>query len=144
LSERWLGRTDPGASFSNRSLVKYKLVIDDFGGWELFQELLSALAGVANRHASDIASVATAMMLAGPGVAAAIVGATNAAHLQAHAKIGAVQLDAEDRAAIAAVTMRRCGPQGDVYVLERDRTGRHGQIMKYKLNSTADQQHAMR
>jgi aryl-alcohol dehydrogenase-like predicted oxidoreductase len=142
LSERWLGMPDPGASFSNRSLVKYKLVIDDFGGWDLFQELLTVLAGVAARHATDIASVATAMMLDRPGVAAAIVGATNVAHLQAHAKIGALRLDDEDRAAIAAVTMRRCGPKGDVYVLERDRTGRHGQIMKYKLNSTADQQHA--
>ncbi|HEY2465293.1 MAG TPA: aldo/keto reductase [Steroidobacteraceae bacterium] len=142
LSERWLGMPDPGASFSNRSLVKYKLVIDDFGGWELFQELLAALAAVARRHASDIASVATGMMLDRPGVAAAIVGATNAAHLQAHAAIGALALDANDRAAIASVTVRRCGPEGDVYVLERDRTGRHGQIMKYRLNSTADPQHA--
>ncbi|HEY2779402.1 MAG TPA: aldo/keto reductase [Steroidobacteraceae bacterium] len=144
LSERWLGLPDPGGSFSNRSLVKYKLVIDDFGGWGLFQELLAALAGVARRHATDIASVATTMMLDRPGIAAAIVGATNAEHLQAHAMIGALQLDANDLAAIASVTTRRCGPKGDVYVLERDRSGRHGQIMKYKLNATADQRHAMR
>jgi hypothetical protein len=26
------------------------------------------------------------------------------------------------------------GPQGDTYALERDRTGRHGRIMKYNLN----------
>jgi aryl-alcohol dehydrogenase-like predicted oxidoreductase len=142
LSERWLGKPDPGASFSNRSLVKYKLIIDDFGGWDLFQELLTALDAVARRHATDIASVATGMMLDRSGIAAAIVGATNAAHLQAHANIGALALDAKDRAAIASVTDRRCGPNGDVYVLERDRTGRHGQIMKYKLNSMIDQQHA--
>jgi aryl-alcohol dehydrogenase-like predicted oxidoreductase len=141
LSERWLGTPDPGSSSSNRSLIKYKLVIDDFGGWVLFQELLAALDGVARRRATDIASVATTMMLDRPGVAAAIVGATNAAHLKAHAEIGALALDAEDRAAIASVTMRRRGPNGDVYVLERDRTGRHGQIMKYKLNSMAEQQH---
>jgi aryl-alcohol dehydrogenase-like predicted oxidoreductase len=142
LSERWLGRSDPGASFSNRSLVKYKLVIEDFGGWGLFQDLLAALAGIAKRHATDIASVATAAMLDRPGVAAAIVGATNAAHLQAHAHIGGLALDAKDHTAIASVTMRRNGPSGDVYELERDRTGRHGQIMKYKLNSMAGQQHA--
>jgi aryl-alcohol dehydrogenase-like predicted oxidoreductase len=142
LSERWLGMPDPGSSFSNRSLVKYKLVIDDFGGWDLFQELLAMLDGIAKRHATDIASVATAVMLDRPGVAAAIVGATNAAHLPAHAQIGAVALDAQERAAIASVTERRSGPRGDVYELERDRTGRHGQIMKYKLNATADQQHA--
>ncbi|HXP63953.1 MAG TPA: aldo/keto reductase [Steroidobacteraceae bacterium] len=141
LSDRWLGKPDPGASFSNRSLIKYKLVIDDFGGWDLFQELLAALARVATRHASDIASVATAVMLERPGVAAAIVGATNASHLRAHAKIGALALDAGDRASIASVTMRRLGPMGDVYGLERDRDGRHGQIMKYKLNSAAERQH---
>jgi aryl-alcohol dehydrogenase-like predicted oxidoreductase len=142
LAERWLGVPDPGPAFSNRSLVKYKLVIDDFGGWELFQDLLAVLAAIAERYATDIASVATAAMLNVPGVAAAIVGATNAAHLQAHEKIGALTLSAQDLGAIASVTKRRSGPEGDVYELERDRTGRHGQIMKYKLNSIADQQHA--
>jgi aryl-alcohol dehydrogenase-like predicted oxidoreductase len=142
MSERWLGKPDPGASFSNRSLVKYKLVIDDFGGWKLFQDLLAALGHVAVRHRTDIASVATAMILDRPAVAAAIVGATNASHLQANAQIGALQLDDADRAAISAVTMHRSGPEGDVYELERDRTGRHGQIMKYKLNSAAAHQHA--
>jgi aryl-alcohol dehydrogenase-like predicted oxidoreductase len=142
LSERWLGKSDPGSSFSNRSLVKYKLIIEDFGGWELFQELLTVLAGVATRHRTDIASVATRMILDRPGVAAAIVGATNVAHLKSHAEIGALRLDAVDRDAIASVTQRRAGPAGDVYVLERDRTGRHGQIMKYELNSIAEQRHA--
>ena len=42
---------------------------------------------------------------------------------------------AEDRAAIASVTDRRRGPNGDVYELERDRTGRHGAIMKYNSNA---------
>jgi hypothetical protein len=75
------------------------------------------------------------MMLDRPGVAAAIVGATNAAHLHAHSQIGELELDAADRAAVAAVTDRRRGPLGDVYLLERDRSGPHGQIMKYELNA---------
>jgi len=69
-----------------------------------------------------------------PQVAAAIVGATSTAHLPAHGRIDALRLDAEDRAAIASVTDRRRGPNGDVYELERDRTGRHGAIMKYNSN----------
>ncbi|MEA3138276.1 MAG: hypothetical protein QOK23_445 [Gammaproteobacteria bacterium] len=142
LSERWLGKPDPASSLSNRSLIKYKLVIDDFGGWGLFQELLAVLAGVATRYGTDIASVATRIMLDRPGIAAAIVGATNTAHLQAHAEIGALHIDTADRDAVASVTDRRCGPEGDVYVLERDRTGRHGQIMKYELNSMPDRQQA--
>jgi hypothetical protein len=35
---------------------------------------------------------------------------------------------------IARVAGKRNGPVGDVYDLERDRTGRHGRIMKYNLN----------
>ena len=45
LSERWLGQPEPDGPLENRSLTKYKLIIDDFGGWALFQALLRALAG---------------------------------------------------------------------------------------------------
>jgi hypothetical protein len=82
------------------------------------------------------------MMLDRAGIAAAIVGATNVAHLEAHAEIDSVNIDAADCTAVASVTDRRCGPAGDVYVLERDRTGRHGQIMKYALNSMPERQQA--
>ena len=43
LSDAWLGQPEPQPPFENRSLTKYKLIIDDFGGWELFQELLRTL-----------------------------------------------------------------------------------------------------
>jgi aryl-alcohol dehydrogenase-like predicted oxidoreductase len=136
LSQRWLGRPEPEGPFANRSLTKYKLIIDDFGGWPLFQELLAVLARIAARHGSDIASVATRAVLDRPGVAAAIVGATNSAHLQAHSRIGALSLDSSDLAAIATVTERRHGPGGEVYGLERDRNSRHGSIMRYELNAS--------
>ena len=42
LSERWLGRAAPPADPGNRSLVKYRLIIDEFGGWDAFQALLRA------------------------------------------------------------------------------------------------------
>jgi aryl-alcohol dehydrogenase-like predicted oxidoreductase len=137
LSERWLGHPEPTGVLSNRSLIKYKPIIDDFGGWSLFQELLGVLAAVAARHDSDIASVATRIVLDWPGVAAAIVGATSAAHLVAHTAVGALKLDATDLSAVAAVIERRRGPRGDVYGLERDRSSRHGRIMKYELNALA-------
>jgi aryl-alcohol dehydrogenase-like predicted oxidoreductase len=139
LSERWLGKAEPDSSgpagLTNRSLIKYKLIIEDFGGWDLFQQLLAQLARIAAKHNTDVASVASRALLDRPQVAAVIVGATNTKHLQAHAQIAALRLDADDLAAIAAVTDRRRGPEGDVYLLERDRTGRHGQIMKYELNA---------
>jgi aryl-alcohol dehydrogenase-like predicted oxidoreductase len=140
LSERWMGKPEPRreggpGSLTNRSLIKYKLIIDDFGGWELFQQLLATLAQVAARHGTDIASVASKAILDRPQVAAVIVGATNTAHLQSNARLASLRLEPDDLAAIAAVTSRRRGPEGDVYTLERDRTGRHGQIMKYELNA---------
>jgi len=134
LSERWLGVSGCAQSPANRSLAKYRPIIDEFGGWTLFQELLQALESIAVRHGCDIATVATRAMLDRPEVAAAIVGATSAVHLDAHRRIGELQLDAADRAAIASVTSRRTGPAGDVYALERDREGPHGRIMKYTLN----------
>jgi len=135
LSERWLRRDAQSIDFANRSLTKYKLIIDDFGGWELFQELLSLLARIAAEHRADIASVATRAILDRPQVAAAIVGAVNASHLAAHAHIDAITLSDEELTSIASITDRRRGPAGDIYELERDRTGPHGRIMKYELNA---------
>lgn len=134
LSERWLGAADARGPFDNRSLTKYRLIIDEFGGWPLYQDLLRSLEQVGRKHGCDIATVATRLMLDRPGVAAAIVGATSAAHLADHVRIGELQLDDEDRAQVDAVLARRSGPSGDVYALERDRAGPHGSIMKYTLN----------
>jgi aryl-alcohol dehydrogenase-like predicted oxidoreductase len=134
LSERWLGKPAP-RDLSNRSLIKYKLIVDDFGGWDLFQDLLRVLQRIALKHGVDIASVASRAILDRSQVAAAIVGAINTSHLAAHAKIGALLLDADDLSSIDAVTRRRRGPLGDIYQLERDRTGPHGRIMRYELNA---------
>jgi aryl-alcohol dehydrogenase-like predicted oxidoreductase len=134
LGERFLGAAEPPGPFANRSLTKYKLIIDDFGGWALFQALLATLARIAARHGSDIASIASAAMLERKLVAAVIVGATNVNHLARNAAITQIKLTDADRAEIAAVLARRTGPQGDCYTLERDRTGRHGGIIKYNLN----------
>jgi aryl-alcohol dehydrogenase-like predicted oxidoreductase len=135
LSERWLEKPAPQPDLANRSLIKYKLIIDDFGGWNLFQELLGVLERIAAKHDTDIASVASRAILDRNQVAAVIVGAVNTSHLTAHAKIGSLQLDADDLSSIATVTERRGGPSGDVYGLERDRTGAHGRVMRYELNA---------
>jgi len=135
LSDRWLGAAQPRGPLANRSLTKYKLIIDEFGGWPLFQELLAALRRVADRHGLDVATVASSAVLMRPGVAAVIVGATSRAHLAANMGVAATRLTPADHAEIAAITNRRCGPKGDVYELERDRGGRHGSIMKYNLSA---------
>jgi aryl-alcohol dehydrogenase-like predicted oxidoreductase len=134
LSERWLGVAEPPRDHQNRSLVKYHLIIDEFGGWDLFQALLRVLKRVADRHRVGLGAVATAWVLRRPHVAAAIVGARYADHLPATLDAARIALTETDVAEIGAVLAHAQGPAGDTYTLERDRTGRHGRIMKYELN----------
>ncbi len=136
FSDAWLGAPEPGAELTNRSLIKYKLVIDDFGGWAAFQQLLGALHVIAQRHRVSIATVATRWVLDRPGVAAAIVGARYADHLSDALAVFQLRLNAQDHALLAPILAAHSGPQGDTYALERDKAGRHGRIMKYNLNKT--------
>ncbi|MEM8917174.1 MAG: aldo/keto reductase, partial [Pseudomonadota bacterium] len=57
LTDAWLGKPDPGFTFENRSLVKYRLMIEEFGGWDAFQAFLQSLGAIADRHDVDIAAV---------------------------------------------------------------------------------------
>ena len=68
----------------NRSLVKYRLIIEDFGGWSLFQKLLQVLSDLAaeippvilNKETVrvTIAMVAIAYVLDLPAVGGVILG----------------------------------------------------------------------
>ncbi len=139
FSERWHGAAEP-AEFENRSLAKYKLIIDDCGGWDWFQALLGTLARVGARHGHGIGAVATRAVLDLPHVAAAIVGVRSRAHLDAHRRLLTLALTDADRADISAVLAQRHALDGDVYTLERDRAGRHGRIMKYDLSQPKPQE----
>jgi aryl-alcohol dehydrogenase-like predicted oxidoreductase len=76
LSERYLGKIqEPSAlDLDTLSLKKYKKMIDKWGEWGLFQELLSTLNDVAQKHKVSIANVATRYILQKPAVAGAIIG----------------------------------------------------------------------
>ena len=137
LSDQWLGRDEPIPPFENRSLTKYKLIIDDFGGWRLFQQLLRVLRKIADRHGKDIATVASRAILDRAQVGAVIVGARNRNHLAANLEIMELQLTPVDLTEINSAIAQRRGPEGDTFTLERDRNGRHGAIMKYNLNKQA-------
>jgi aryl-alcohol dehydrogenase-like predicted oxidoreductase len=134
FSDRWLGADEPPFPHENRSLTKYHLIIEEFGGWALFQDLLLVLAGMAGKHDVGIGSVAIRYVLDRPQVAAAIVGATSVRHLTATLQALSLRLDGDDRRAIDAVLARARGPSGDVYTLEREKGGRPARIMKYELN----------
>jgi aryl-alcohol dehydrogenase-like predicted oxidoreductase len=135
ITPAWLGAPEPTAP-TNRSLIKYKLVIDDFGGWPAFQRLLQLLKRIGDRHGVGLSAVATRWVLDQPHVAAAIVGARYAAHLPEQLQVFAFRLDDADHREIDSLLADCPGPQGDTYALERDRHGRHGRIMKYNLNKS--------
>ena len=124
LSERYLGKPEPGRhELTTASLQKYKQMIDAWGGWGLFQELLGVLADVAQKHQVSIANVAVRSILDRPAVAGVIVGCRLgvAEHIADNRRVFDLQLDDEDRGRIAAVTRKgrnlfeRIGDCGDEY-----------------------------
>ncbi len=133
LASRWLG-VPPPARPENRSLVKYRLIVEEFGGWPLYQELLAALDAVARRHQVSPSAVAARWVLDRPGVGGIIVGARHAGHLEENARLAGIRLTDADRAALEAVLARSAGPGGDTFALERDPDGPHAAIMWKNLN----------
>ena len=99
ISERYLRRIPPSAAELNTlSLRKYKKMIDAWGGWNLFQELLSALKIIAQKHNVSIANVATRYILAKPAVASVIIGVRLgiADHRNSNAQVFSFSLDKSD------------------------------------------------
>jgi aryl-alcohol dehydrogenase-like predicted oxidoreductase len=124
LSEKYLGRPEPGrGELTTASLQKYKRMIDAWGGWALFQELLAALKGVADKHGVSVANVGVRYVLDRPAVAGVIVGARLGVsqHIADNARTFDFALDAEDLAAIEPILakshdlMRLIGDCGDEY-----------------------------
>ena len=109
LSERYLGQPEPGRPMLNTaSLSKYKQMVDVWGSWELFQELLQALKKISNKHGVSIANVSVRYVLDQPAVGGVIIGARLGAseHIHANAQVFGFFLDAEDLQEIEAVSTR--------------------------------------
>ncbi|NEQ25395.1 MAG: aldo/keto reductase, partial [Microcoleus sp. SIO2G3] len=101
-----LNQPEPrGSQLATVSLRKYKNMVDAWGGWSLFQSLLSALHQIAQRHQLSVANVAVRWVLDQATVAGAIVGArlSIAEHLQDNARVFNLQLQEGDRTQLEAV-----------------------------------------
>ena len=67
LSENYLSQPEPThRALNTASLGKYKQMIDLWGGWDLFQELLVTLKSIADKHEVSVANVATPLRLGPP------------------------------------------------------------------------------
>ena len=120
LTEKYLGREQEpsGYDLDTLSLRKYKKMIDLWGDWNLFQELLSNLNEIARKHSVNIANVATRYILDKPAVAAVIVGVRLGIsdHRESNAQVFNFSLDREDYEKIDAV----CEKSNDIFELVGD------------------------
>jgi aryl-alcohol dehydrogenase-like predicted oxidoreductase len=106
LSEKYCGQPEPrGAALSTASLRKYKQMIDVWGDWKLFQELLEVLKHIADKHAVSIGNVAVRYTLDRPTVAGVIIGVRLGVtdHRDDNARVFGVTLDSDDHARIHTV-----------------------------------------
>ncbi len=106
LSEKYLGQPEPSVGALNTvSLRKYKQMVDAWGGWQLFQELLSVLKWSADRHGVSIPNIAVRYILDRTSVAGVIVGARLGItdHLDDNARVFDLTLDSEDHDRIESV-----------------------------------------
>lgn len=109
LSEKYLGVLEPTRSELNtQSLQKYKNMIDIWGGWELFQELLSVLNQIANKYNADISNISTKFMLDKPGVSGIIIGTRLglSEHRKENSELFKISLDDSDYFKIKSVTTK--------------------------------------
>jgi aryl-alcohol dehydrogenase-like predicted oxidoreductase len=109
FSEKYLGKTEPTrADLDTLSLQKYKNMIDVWGGWNLFQELLLVLDQIATKHKVGIANIATRFILDQPCVAGAIIGARLgiSEHISENQKTFGFCLDDGDYSKITQITSK--------------------------------------
>jgi aryl-alcohol dehydrogenase-like predicted oxidoreductase len=124
LSERYRGQPEPTRDMlTTASQRKYKQMVDAWGGWGLFQELLGVLKQIADKHRVSLANIAVRYILDRPAVAGVIVGVRLgvADHREDNARVFDVALDAADHAQIDTVLQksrdlyRLIGDCGDEY-----------------------------
>ena len=124
LSEKYLRKPEPRRNeLTTASLQKYKQMIDVWGGWGLFQELLIQLKLIADRYEVTIANVGVRYVLEQPAVAGAIVGTRLglSEHIADNLRVFSFSLDAADYDQLEAVLtksrdlMTAIGNCGDEY-----------------------------
>ena len=109
FSEKYLNVDEPTrADLTTSSLQKYKNMIDIWGGWKLFQELLEVLNNISQKHNCSIANIAARFILDKPQVAGVIIGARLGIteHIEDNNKVFSLKLDQDDISLISTVTSK--------------------------------------
>ena len=109
LSEKYLNSPEPNpGSLDTASLRKYHKMIQRWGGWALFQELLEALNQISTKHQCSISNVATSYILEKRSVTGVIIGARLgiSEHRHDNKQVFILSLDSEDKSLIKSVTSK--------------------------------------
>ncbi len=133
LTDKWLNSPDSN-DLDNRSLVKYRIIIDDFGGWEAYQELMNLLKAMSVKYDCGIANLSSAYILQKDAVGGVIVGTRSSRHIAGNTKTMEIKLEPEDVKTIDAFISKHPGPKGEPFELERAEDGPHIKIMLRDLN----------
>jgi len=124
MSDHYFGRKKPSAAeLDTLSLRKYYQMIEAWGGWNLFQELLSNLKTISQKHKVSIANVATRYILDRAAVAGVIIGTRLGIveHRVNNTQVFNFRLDKSDLGAIDAICTKsnnlfeEIGDCGDEY-----------------------------
>jgi aryl-alcohol dehydrogenase-like predicted oxidoreductase len=125
LSELYLGRKRQPTTveLDTLSLRKYMKMIEAWGGWNLFQELLSTLKRIAQKYNVSIANVAKRYILDKSAVAGVIIGVRLgiADHINNNAQVFNFSLDKSDYDDIEVV----CKKSNDLFKIIGDCGGEY-------------------
>ncbi|KAB8304042.1 hypothetical protein EYC80_005388 [Monilinia laxa] len=107
LADKWVGKSAPNLfdEYMTPSHRKYFEMINIWGGWILFQELLAILASISRKHGVPVSSVAIRWVLDHDYVGAVIIGARMgiSEHIDENLKAFSFKLGVVDKEAIQGV-----------------------------------------
>ena len=133
LSERYLWVEIPKEPLENRSLRKYIQIINDWGTWDLFQELLVTLKEIADTKNVTLSELAIAWVLNQKAVSSVILWVRNTDYIWSLEKILSVEFNSLELNRIDEIYFKWSELSWDVFDLERYEP-RHRDIMKFNLN----------
>ncbi|KAJ5087269.1 hypothetical protein N7456_010885 [Penicillium angulare] len=110
VAEKWIGKDAPDlyGETVTPSQRKYLAMINSWGGWGLFQELLKTLHSISQKHGVSLSNVATRWVLDFPYVGAVIVGTRMGISQQCDESLASLgwKLDADDQRQIQEILNR--------------------------------------
>lgn len=135
ISEKWLAKEEPClSSLANRSLVKYKLIIDEACGWEVFQKRLLLLTTMAKRYQCPLAALVISALIQGQRCHSVIAGLSPNNYKEQN--LALMSLPVLEESDLQELMGWSCKLTGDPYELERNKKSLHAKIMKYSLNDS--------